>query len=133
MESELLLSWKNERAELASEISRLQDELAGSRAVNEELRFRGQALSNRVRGPATPFCFTFPAGWSVTVLLSKLRALGCLSSAGSVCRAVPLHVDTLGHRAAGVEEEADGESRAGVPADIAGPQAAEQGQHLGIQ
>uniref|UniRef100_A0A3B3RKT8 Rootletin-like coiled-coil domain-containing protein n=1 Tax=Paramormyrops kingsleyae TaxID=1676925 RepID=A0A3B3RKT8_9TELE len=54
MESELLLSWKDERAELAAEISRLQDELAGSRAVNEELRFRGQALTDRLAQSVEP-------------------------------------------------------------------------------
>lgn len=49
MESELLIGWQEERAELRAELSRLQDELAESRAEREELESRAQALTDRVR------------------------------------------------------------------------------------
>lgn len=49
MESELLVGWQEERAELRAELSRLQDELAESRAEREELESRAQALTDRVR------------------------------------------------------------------------------------
>ncbi len=49
MESELLIGWQEERAGLRAELSRLQDELAESRAEREELESRAQALTDRVR------------------------------------------------------------------------------------
>ncbi len=49
MESELLIGWQEERAGLRVELSRLQDELAESRAEREELESRAQALTDRVR------------------------------------------------------------------------------------
>lgn len=49
MESELLIGWQQERAELRAELSHLQDELAESRAEREELESRAQALTDRVR------------------------------------------------------------------------------------
>lgn len=49
MESELLIGWQQERAELRAELSHLQDELAESRAEREELKSRAQALTDRVR------------------------------------------------------------------------------------
>lgn len=49
MESEFLVSWQEERAELRAELSHLQDELAESRAEREELESRAQALTDRVR------------------------------------------------------------------------------------
>lgn len=49
MESELLVGWQEERAELRAELSRLQDDLAESRAEREELESRAQALTDRVR------------------------------------------------------------------------------------
>ena len=49
MESELLIGWEEERGELRAELSRLEEELAESRAEREELQSRTQALTERVR------------------------------------------------------------------------------------
>lgn len=56
MESELLIGWQQERAELRAELSRLQDELAESRAEREELQSRAQALTDRVRRRESVTC-----------------------------------------------------------------------------
>ncbi|KAJ8253298.1 hypothetical protein GJAV_G00211330 [Gymnothorax javanicus] len=48
MEADLLIDWQRERAEVRAELSRLQDELAESRAEKEELRSRAQALTDRM-------------------------------------------------------------------------------------
>lgn len=49
MESELLIGWQQQKAELEQEVSRLQEELAESRAEREELESRSRALTDRVR------------------------------------------------------------------------------------
>lgn len=49
MESELLISWDAEQADLKAEVSRLEEELAESRAETEELRSRSNVLTERVR------------------------------------------------------------------------------------
>ncbi|KAA0715933.1 Centrosome-associated protein CEP250 250 kDa centrosomal protein [Triplophysa tibetana] len=54
MESELLVSWHEERAELRKEVSHLQDELAESRAEREELESRAQALTDRLSQTLDP-------------------------------------------------------------------------------
>ncbi|KAG7466967.1 hypothetical protein MATL_G00148280 [Megalops atlanticus] len=54
MESELLIGWQDERAELRAELSRLQDELAESCAEREELRSRAQALTDRLAQSLDP-------------------------------------------------------------------------------
>ncbi|KAI7808799.1 putative centrosome-associated protein CEP250 [Triplophysa rosa] len=54
MESELLVGWQEERAELRAELSHLQDELAESRAEREELESRAQALTDRLSQTLDP-------------------------------------------------------------------------------
>lgn len=49
MESELLIGWQQEKAELKREVCRLQEEMAESRAEREELESRSRALNDRVR------------------------------------------------------------------------------------
>ena len=49
MESELLIGWQQEKAELRQEVCRLQEELAESRAERDELEARSKALHDRVR------------------------------------------------------------------------------------
>lgn len=49
METELLIGWQQEKAELKHEVCRLQEELAESRAEREELESRSMALNERVR------------------------------------------------------------------------------------
>ncbi|MCJ8732163.1 hypothetical protein PDJAM_G00207900 [Pangasius djambal] len=48
MESELLIGWDAERVELKAELSRLEEELAESRAETEELRSRSNVLTERL-------------------------------------------------------------------------------------
>uniref|UniRef100_A0A3Q1ENU2 Rootletin-like coiled-coil domain-containing protein n=1 Tax=Acanthochromis polyacanthus TaxID=80966 RepID=A0A3Q1ENU2_9TELE len=48
MESELLIGWQQEKAELQQEVRRLQEALADSRAEGAELQARSRALSQRV-------------------------------------------------------------------------------------
>lgn len=43
------IGWDAERVELKAELSRLEEELAESRAETEELRSRSNVLSERVR------------------------------------------------------------------------------------
>lgn len=52
MESELLIGWRQEKAELKQEVCHLQEELAESRAEREELESRSRALHDRVRRTA---------------------------------------------------------------------------------
>ncbi|KAK6309482.1 hypothetical protein J4Q44_G00193630 [Coregonus suidteri] len=54
MESALLDGWKEERAELRAEVSRLQNELAESHAEREELESRAQALTDRLSQSLDP-------------------------------------------------------------------------------
>lgn len=49
MDSELLRGWDAERVELKAELSRLEEELAESRAETEQLRSRSNVLTERVR------------------------------------------------------------------------------------
>lgn len=48
MDTSLLIGWQDERAELRAELSRLEEELAESRADRLELESRAQALTERV-------------------------------------------------------------------------------------
>lgn len=50
----MLIGWQEERAELRAELSRLQDELAESRAEREELDSRAQALTDRLSQTLDP-------------------------------------------------------------------------------
>ncbi|XP_045568178.1 rootletin-like [Salmo salar] len=54
MESALLDGWKEERAELRAELSRMQNELAESHAEREELESRAQALTDRLSQSLDP-------------------------------------------------------------------------------
>ncbi|XP_042339263.1 rootletin-like, partial [Plectropomus leopardus] len=48
MQSELLIGWQQEKAELKQEVCRLQEELAESRAEREELESRSRVLKERL-------------------------------------------------------------------------------------
>uniref|UniRef100_A0A3Q2CR34 Rootletin-like coiled-coil domain-containing protein n=2 Tax=Cyprinodon variegatus TaxID=28743 RepID=A0A3Q2CR34_CYPVA len=48
MESDLLIGWPQQKAELEQEVCRLQEELAESRAEKEELESRSRALRERL-------------------------------------------------------------------------------------
>ncbi|CDQ92099.1 unnamed protein product [Oncorhynchus mykiss] len=54
METALLDGWKEERAELRAEVSRLQNELAESHAERLELESRAQALTDRLSQSLDP-------------------------------------------------------------------------------
>uniref|UniRef100_A0A3P8SU97 Rootletin-like coiled-coil domain-containing protein n=1 Tax=Amphiprion percula TaxID=161767 RepID=A0A3P8SU97_AMPPE len=54
MESELLIGWQQEKAELQQEVRRLQEALADSRAEGVELQARSRALSQRLSQSACP-------------------------------------------------------------------------------
>ena len=61
MDTSLLIGWQDERAELRSELSRLEEELAESRADRLELESRAQALTERVS--VCVFVFVFACVW----------------------------------------------------------------------
>ncbi|KAG5283626.1 hypothetical protein AALO_G00044200 [Alosa alosa] len=54
MDTSLLIGWQDERAELRSELSRLEEELAESRADRLELESRAQALTERLAQSLDP-------------------------------------------------------------------------------
>ncbi|XP_031696984.1 rootletin-like [Anarrhichthys ocellatus] len=54
MQSELLIGWQQEKAELKREVCRLQEELAESRAEREELESRSRALNERLYQSVSP-------------------------------------------------------------------------------
>uniref|UniRef100_A0A3Q4BND7 Rootletin-like coiled-coil domain-containing protein n=1 Tax=Mola mola TaxID=94237 RepID=A0A3Q4BND7_MOLML len=54
MESELLIGWRQEKAELKQEVCHLQEELAESRAEREELESRSRALHDRLCQAVSP-------------------------------------------------------------------------------
>lgn len=54
MDSQLLIGWQQEKAELKQEVCRLQEELAESRAEREELESRSRALSDRLCQSVSP-------------------------------------------------------------------------------
>ncbi|XP_062391103.1 rootletin-like [Sardina pilchardus] len=54
MDTSLLIGWQDERAELRAELSRLEEELADSRADRLELESRAQALTERLTQSLDP-------------------------------------------------------------------------------
>uniref|UniRef100_A0A3Q3K6R6 Rootletin-like coiled-coil domain-containing protein n=1 Tax=Monopterus albus TaxID=43700 RepID=A0A3Q3K6R6_MONAL len=54
MESELLIGWQQEKAELKQEVCHLQEELSESRAEREELESRSRALNDRLSQLVSP-------------------------------------------------------------------------------
>lgn len=59
MQSELLIGWQQEKAELKREVCRLQEELAESRAEREEQESRSRALNERLYQSESP-SFSLP-------------------------------------------------------------------------
>ncbi|XP_062862051.1 centrosome-associated protein CEP250 [Trichomycterus rosablanca] len=62
MDSELLIGWEAERVELRAELSRLEEELAESRAETDEFRSRTNALTERLSQTLNT---SVPVGWEV--------------------------------------------------------------------
>lgn len=123
MESELLIGWQREKAELQHEVCRLQEELAESRAEREELESRTRALNERVRkgGQGDGGHVTIRGNQTLTSLHLSPAVPVNVSLAGPFC-------ETRGW-AEGVEEEGQGGERERGQTGSTRPSTAEQGEN----